>query len=214
MSPMLLLLKSTKIYSNTFFLEIASCKPFKSWRPCLVPNTPWLLSHGEKFNMGGETKSLTYNILRGAMWNWLNVFLRTVPPSTLFLTHTASDIYLLTWLCFILTFYDPWNHKQKARQKIFKHYTENKSELCRKAGIILFYFSRNHRCEACQLTMTIGPDNAALYNLQTQHQMHFHHHVLFHCWANHQTFSFFHFRNTKLNSATAKQCISDVKVCE
>jgi len=46
--------------------------------------------------MGGETTSLTYNILCGLLWYWLSTFLRTVLPSTLFLTHTAPDVYLLS----------------------------------------------------------------------------------------------------------------------
>jgi len=46
--------------------------------------------------MGGETISLTYSILCGALWNWLSIFLRTVPPSTFFLTLPAPDSYLLS----------------------------------------------------------------------------------------------------------------------
>lgn len=72
MSPMFLSLKSAKIYSNIFS---RNCKPIKSWRPRLVPNTHWLLSHGEEFIMEGETTSLTYNILLGALWNWLSIVL-------------------------------------------------------------------------------------------------------------------------------------------
>ena len=62
-----------------------------------------------------------------------------------------------------------------------------------------------------QLALIMQP---CTYNLQTQYQMHFHHHVLFHCWANYQMFSFFHFHYIELNSATANQCTSDVKICE
>jgi hypothetical protein len=59
------------------------------------------------------------------MWGFVELVKYIFKNSSSFniiLTQTTPDIYLLpTWLWFILMFYDPSDHKQEARQKIFKY---------------------------------------------------------------------------------------------